>query len=200
MNSTTLGFWRIFAKTLGSLLSNFDSTRAAGSQQRQYFLIVFLGFTIMFAFFGYDDYIDYRIPFPSLREMTLSEGNLTRVKKGKVLHFQLTTNQGEKILFAGNLTHESGLFYNKETKEWLSHPATVRWFQFPSGERGMMEVWVEGTQYRDMQETIKRFNDGKNNHTFITLALISIGICLLLFIFEFIYVKKILTMEANNGN
>jgi hypothetical protein len=199
MNHTKIGFWYILGKTLGSLLTNFDSKKNIYSKARQYRFFLFLVFFIMFGFFSYDDYIDSRIAYPSLNEMTLSEGNLTEVKKGKILHYQLTTKQGEKILLEHH-PYESKLFYNKETKEWLSHPATVRWFQFPSGTRRIMEVWIEGKQYLDAQESYKDFNRKKNSHFLLIVVLISGGICLLSFISEFIYVKNKLTMEANNGN
>jgi len=199
MNHTKIGFWYIFGKTLGSLLSNFDSTREAGSQQRQYFLIVFLGLFFISCLFGYKHYIDSRIAYPSLNEMTLSEGNLTEIKKGKFLHYQLTTKQGEKILFERSFAPEQGMFYNKETKEWLSHPATVRWYMQPSGIGEITELWIEGKQYRNNDQSKKYFEKYKEDNSqyifmvlFLALALWSVG-------GEYYYVKKLI-MEANNGN
>jgi len=153
----------------------------------------------MFGFFSYDDYIDSRIAYPSLNEMTLSEGNLTEIKKGKFLHYQLTTKQGEKILFERSFAPEQGMFYNKETKEWLSHPATVRWYMQPSGIGEITELWIEGKQYRNNDQSKKTFERYQQNHNvyifillFLALALWSVG-------GEYYYVKKLI-MEANNGN
>jgi hypothetical protein len=199
MNSTTIGFWRIFAKTLGSLLTNTDSKRDIHSKARQARFFVFLGLFIMSSLFGYEHYINTNIQYPSLNEMTLSEGNLTEVKKGKFLHYQLTTKQGEKIQFERSFPPEEGMFYNKETKEWLSHPAKVRWYMQPSGLGEITELYMEGKQYRTNDQSKKAFERYQQNHNvylsmvlFLTLALWSV-------IGEYYYVKKSI-MEANNGN
>lgn len=196
MKNTRINFWLLFRKTLWSLLVRYDKVGSLWFRVRPLlFFGTLLSFPIIFSLF-YGDYKDYSVSFPTVEQTMISEGNLSEVKINRIFHYQLITSKGEKIILNGPLKSKKGMFYNEETKQWLSHPATVRWFMLPSGKGFIVELWMNGKQYVNMTEAYSVFNKLKNSNFPIIILLVWVGMCLLSAISEFMYVRKKL-LEKN---
>lgn len=197
MKPKEVTFWLVLRKTFWSLLIRRDKVGSLWFRTRPFLFFGFLlSLPIVFPLF-YSSYMDYKILFPTTEKMIISEGNFSEAKINKIFYYQLITSSGNKIRFEHNFVTEQGTFYNDNTREWLSHPATVQWFMLPSGQGFIVDLWMNGKQYMNINQAHKHFDRLANTSVPLIMIIIWIGGCLLSAISEFMYVRKKLIEEKN---
>lgn len=185
-----ISFWIVFKKALWNFC-HIDNPRAPINGGIIVTIILFLPI-----FYAYQK--QFSIPYPSAEETSTNSGKLIKHITSKSSYLEFTvSNSNTTVIFSNNklFTEVSKQlqFKDKWAKNSSSIPVKIRWFQLPTGEAWVADLWFEEHHYIDEMQSKAMFNRLKNTHIFGYMTLICFIILVLSFFYEFHLTKKLNT-------
>lgn len=183
-------FWIIFKKALWNFF-NFNNPRATMNEGLVLVIVIFTPIT-------YLENKEFSMPYPPIQMTWAHSGKLIKHIGGKSSSFVFSIDEiNTTISFrnTGLFTEVSKQLQFKDqwAKNSSSIPVKIRWFQLPTGEAWVADLWSEEHHYINEMQSKAMFLHLKNAHIIGYMTLICFIILVLLFFYEFHLTKKLNT-------
>lgn len=183
-------FWIVFKKALWNFF-HIDNPRA--TMNGGIILTIILFSPIIYAY-----HKQFSISYPPTEDTCTNSGKLIKHITSKSSYLQFTiSNSNTTVTFSNNrlFTEISKQlqFEDRWAKTSSSIPVKIRWFQLPTGEAWVADLWYEEHHYIDEMQSKAMFNHLRNSHIFEYMTLICFIILVLSFFYEFHLTKKLNT-------
>ncbi len=157
---------------------------------------------MMMFYFSQKDGNDFSTPYPQPDKLRVDSGMLSEAKVARQYYLQLQRKDGSTILFRTDST-----ILRVVSMDWLyddagnktPRPATIRWFELPSGLGWIAEIELMGSRLSTYEQRRRDFSERARDAGKRKIAFVFLLVCIVILVLEVFEAKKYLKKGEING-